>query len=275
MLGRELCKVFHDQDFIALAKKDLDITDQAKVFEDFFNFQPDVVINAAGYTKVDEAESDEETAAGINGYAIGVLAKACREIDATFVHFSTDYVFPGTKRTGYNEEDPTKPINAYGKSKELGEKLLIEEMELLSTDFPVEGKYFLIRTSWLYGAHGKNFVDTMLQLGQKNNEVKVVNDQHGKPTYALDLAKQVKWLIDTHEYPSGIYHVTNDGMTSWFEFAKEIFKLAKMNTDVVPCGSLDYVRPAKRPTYSPLNNNKLPALRGWKEALKEYINSKQ
>lgn len=270
-LGHDLEKVFAKEDFIAYDRSDLDITDREKVLEVFFTIQPDVVINATGYTNVDLAEQEEEKANTINGYAVGILAKACREIEATFVHFSTDYVFKGDATKGYQEEDLTDPINAYGRSKELGEKLLMEEMEMLNPENPVEGKYFLIRTSWLFGQHGKNFVDTMLKLGNEKKELKVVNDQHGKPTYSLDLAKQVKWLLESQEYPSGVYHITNEGPTTWYHFATKIFQLANMKVNVVPCASTEYVRPAKRPQHSVLLNHKLPALRHFDEALKEYL----
>jgi dTDP-4-dehydrorhamnose reductase len=271
MLGHDLMEAFHDEDFIAYAKEDLDITNKEDVFERLITVAPDVVINATGFTNVDEAESMEERANMINGYAVGVLARACREIGATFVHFSTDYVFPGVKKGGYGEEDGTGPINAYGRSKLLGEKLLVEEMELQDQTIQNDGSYFLIRTSWLYGAHGKNFVDTMLKLGNEKEMLKVVNDQHGKPTYTKDLCEQVKWLISTHDYPAGIYHVSNEGATTWFDFAKEIFRLAKNDIDVIPCTSAEYPRPATRPAYSALVNSKLPPLRNWKEALKEYM----
>lgn len=290
MLGKDLVRAFGKEDLIALGFADLDITDRNAVFEKFMTIQPDVVINATGYTNVDLAEKEEIKADEVNGLSVGVLAQAAREIDATLVHFSSDYVFDGQKVKGYKEEDKTNPINAYGRGKELGEKLLIEEMELLyaeddqipegfaAEDLPEGGKYFLIRTSWLFGKHGKNFVDTMLKLGSeqlkagaKAKPLKVVNDQHGKPTYTVDLAEQVKWLVESHEYPSGIYHITNEKETTWFDFAKKIFDLANMPVNVVPCSSAEYVRPAARPTYSGLINNKLPPLRPWDEALKDYI----
>jgi dTDP-4-dehydrorhamnose reductase len=271
MLGHDLEYVFQDQDFIACGINDLDVTNRRAVFEKFFTIEPDVVINATGYTNVDLAEKEEDKATQINGYAVGILAKACREIDATLVHFSTDYVFDGKKVSGYNEEDAPAPINAYGRSKALGEKLLIDEMEMLNSELPKEGKYFLIRTSWLYGHHGKNYVTTMLEQSRLNKELKVVDDQQGKPTYTLDLAKQVKWLLQTREYPSGIYHITNEGKTNWYRFAKEIFKLAKKRINVLPCKTSEFPRPAARPLYSALTNNKLPPLRDWKEALKEYL----
>ena len=273
MLGRDLQKVFNKEDYIALDSKELDVTDQEAVFEQFMTVQPDVVINATGYTNVDLAEKEEPKANAVNGAAVGLLAKACREIDATFVHFSTDYVFDGQNKNGYKEDNATAPINAYGRSKELGEKLLIEEMELQRQPLDPEGKYFLIRTSWLYGKHGKNFVDTMLELAKGKKELKVVSDQHGKPTYTLDLARQVKWLLESHEYPSGIYHITNEEETTWFDYAKAIFDLNKTRVSVIPCSSREYVRPARRPPYSTLINTKLPPLRPWKEALAEYLDS--
>jgi len=278
LLGHELEKVFKNEDFIVFGHEDLDVTNKEEVFEKFMTVQPDVVINATGYTNVDLAEKEVTKATAINGYAVGVLAQAAREIDATLVHFSTDYVFDGTRPQGYTEEAATNPLNVYGQSKEIGEKLLVEEMEMQRSEHDKEGRYFLIRTSWIFSKHGKNFVDTMLKLAQEKiekegekAELKVVSDQHGKPTYAVDLAQQVKWLLESHEYPSGIYHITNEDVTTWYDFAQEIFRLAKIPINVLPCTSAEYVRPAKRPHYSALINTKLPPLRSWKEALKEYI----
>jgi|WetSurMetagenome_2_1015567.scaffolds.fasta_scaffold206466_2 dTDP-4-dehydrorhamnose reductase len=272
MLGHDLVHVFGDQDFIAYGKKDLNILDREGIAEALTTIQPDVVLNATGYTDVDLAEKEEEKANGINGYAVGILAKVCREYDTTLVHFSTDYVFNGTKRGGYNEEDAFSPINAYGRSKALGEKLLLDEMELLDDKLPKDGKYFIIRTSWLYGHHGKNFAATIVESARKKL-LKIVNDQNGKPTFTLDLCRQVKWLLETKEYPSGIYHITNEGVTSWFEFAREILRLARVSANVVPCSSDEVPRAATRPQYSALNNTKLPPLRSWKEALKEYLDT--
>lgn len=271
MLGHDMEKTFHGEDYISLDIVDLDITDRDAVFETLMSIQPDVLINCSGYANVDKAEEEEEKANEINGYAVGVLAKACREIDATLVHFSTDYVFDGTKKSGYNEEDAPSPINAYGRSKTLGESLIFDEMDSLDELNPVEGKYFIIRTSWLYGHHGANFVDTMLDLAKSKKELKVVDDQFGKPTYTVDLCRQVKWLVESREYPTGIYHITNENETNWNEFAKEIFKLAKKDVSVIACATGEYPRPAKRPKYSSLNNNQLPKLRSWKEALKDYL----
>lgn len=277
LLGHELINAFGRDDLFALGSEELDIRDRERVFEKFMTIQPDVVINATGYTNVDEAEKEEEKANEVNGQAVSILAQGCREIGAVFVHFSTDYVFRGDMKKGYSEDAVTHPLNAYGRSKELGEKFILDEMELETSEVDAPGKYFIIRTSWLFGKHGKNFVDTMLKLGVESlktgKELKVVNDQHGKPTYAADLAQQVKWLVDSREYPSGIYHITNEGETSWYNFAKTIFEVANMPVTVIPCSSSEYPRPALRPQYSILINTKLPPLRPWKEALTHYISS--
>lgn len=274
MLGHDLLHTFWNEDVIAYGAEDLDITNRDSVFEKIMTVQPDVVINAAAYTNVDMAEIEQRKADKINAYGVGILAEACREVDAMLVHFSTDYVFNGKNKNGYNEESATDPINAYGRSKALGEKMLIDEMEMLNDVLHKEGRYFLIRTSWLYGHHGKNFVDTMLEQGKKRHKIEVVNDQFGKPTNSGDLVRQVKWLIESNEYPSGIYHVTNEGTTNWYEFARAIFRLAKIKMDVVPCSSADMKSKAKRPQYSSLINTKLPPLRSWQESLEEFMSQR-
>ncbi len=278
MLGHDLVKTFQKEELMMLGQKDLDITDQENLFDKLLTLQPEVIVNATGYTDVSRSEKEPDKANEVNGYAVGFLAKAARDIRATLVHFSTDYVFDGNRPQGYIEDYVPNPINAYGRSKELGEKLLIEEMELQHSPQQKEGSYFLLRTSWLFGSNGKNFVNTMLQKGQeflyagkKAKPLKVVNDQHGKPTYTLDLAQQVYWLLKTREYPAGIYHVTNEEETSWYDFAKTIFEKANMEVEVIPCSSTDYPSPAKRPHFSGLINTKLPPLRPWKEALAAYL----
>lgn len=302
MLGNDLQKIFKDCDFIALNSKELDITKRDDVFARFMTIQPEIVINAAAYTDVDGAEKAADIADVINGYAVGVLAKASREINAVFVHFSTDYVFDGETRHGHREDDKTSPINAYGRSKELGEKLVLEEMELQAWPNQAAGKYFIIRTSWLFGGHGDNFVNKMIKMiqedlkkdleelekdtkarGKKNRTekvllesepqklIEVVDDQFGKPTYTLDLARQVRWLLESKEYPSGIYHIVNENITNRYDFAKTILNLAKLPIFILPCSSKDYVTAAKRPKYAALMNTKLPPLRSWQEALEDYI----
>lgn len=269
MLGQDLVKVFSadkNYDVIAWDLENLDITNKNDVFEKIGKLKPKIIINAAAYTDVDRCEdmAKKDLCMKVNGEAVGYLASCASKLNAILVHYSTDYVFSGKKQEGYKEDEKEiAPINFYGKSKALGEKKLKENTK----------KFYLIRTSWLYGKGGRNFVDTMLKLSKTKKELKVVNDQHGKPTYTLDLAKKTKELIDKN-LPYGIYHITNEGETTWFSFAKKIFELAKINVKVIPCTSAEFPRPASRPAYSSLINTKLSPLRPWKEALKEYLATK-
>ncbi|WP_235270006.1 dTDP-4-dehydrorhamnose reductase [Methanosarcina mazei] len=249
MLGSDLCKVFPDA--VKLTHHDLDITDREQVIESILKIKPDVVINAAAYTNVDGCEDNKELAFQVNGYGPGYIAEACARAGAKLVHFSTDYVFDGSKKE-YVESDIPDPINVYGDSKLLGEKKIIENMD----------DYRIVRISWLFGIHGKNFVETMLKLSGEMDTVKVVNDQFGKPTYTMDLASKVKEII---ELEPGIYHITNDGICSWYEFASSIID------NVIPCTSEEFPRKAKRPKYSVLVNTKTEPMRHWREALKDYL----
>lgn len=273
MLGMDLQAAFHDRDFVALGHADLDITDEEAVKTKIMNVQPDVVINATGYKDVNKAESEEEIANQINGYAVGKLAKICRDFGITLVHFTSDYVFDGKRRDGYNEEDATCPINAYGRSKALGEQLLMDEMdnEIEGLD-QEEGKYYIIRTSYLFGKHGVNLLSKLLDNAKKGEKFKVINDQYSRPTYTLDLAKQVKWLVESNEYEPGIYHICNGGVTNWYELAKSLLADAGFDPELVyACSMNDWEAPAARPQFSVLLNTKLPELRSWKEALKDYL----
>jgi len=253
MLGHALQKVFPDATFLGHA--DLDITDEKSV-KDLINlWHPSVVINAAAYTDVDGCEDNRDHAFAVNGYGPGYLAAACTQAGAVLVHYSTDYIFDGT-RPGYQEDDPPNPINAYGESKLMGEVSVMKNME----------NYRIIRTSWLFGAHGKNFVDTILSLSRQMETVRVVNDQVGKPTYTVDLARATPGIISR---APGIYHITNDGQCSWYEFAKAFIPNA------IPCMTAEFPRRAKRPAYSVLVNTKTPPLRHWREAVFEYIQSKE
>lgn len=274
MLGTDLkealCSMFHVSCY---AKNDLDITNPAQIEEKISEVRPDILINAAAYTAVDKAESEFELAKKINGTAVGFLAKACRTHGVRLIHFSTDYVFDGGNPGGYSEDAKPNPINAYGKSKLLGEELI----EKSGCDFAI------IRTSWLYGKNGKNFVDTMLRLGKERQELKVVADQTGSPTYSLDLAKAILQLLENpsfcHPRENGdpekksgeIFHLTNSDTTTWADFAREIFRLAKLPTKVISISTNEYPLPAKRPSCSILLNTKLPKLRSWQEALREYL----
>ena len=249
MLGSDLCLEFVDA--TPFTHSDVDITNREEVMGVIGEMVPEVVINAAAYTNVDGCETERELAFRVNGEAPGYIAEACSRIGATFVHFSTDYVFDGSK-TEYVESDATNPINAYGESKLFGEREIVRHMD----------DYRIIRISWLFGMNGKNFVDTMLRLSGEMDVVNVVNDQFGKPTYTADLARKTQEIIDLEH---GIYHVTNDGVCSWFEFASAAID------NVVPCSSVNFPTRAKRPTYSVLTNTKTAPMRHWREALEEYL----
>jgi len=251
MLGTNLCSVFPDA--VALKHSDIDITDKAQVIETIKRIGPDVVINAAAYTDVDgcENEDNRELAFDVNGRAPGYIAQACSLVGAKLVHFSTDYVFYGSKKE-YVESDLTGPINVYGESKLLGEMSIIENMD----------DYRIIRTSWLFGHNGKNFVETMLKLSGEMDIIRVVDDQFGKPTFTADLAHKTAEVIGL---APGVYHITNEGVCSWYEFASSVI------SNVVPCSSDEFVRRAKRPKYSVLFNTKTTPMRHWRDALLEYL----
>ncbi|MBN1778707.1 MAG: dTDP-4-dehydrorhamnose reductase [Candidatus Buchananbacteria bacterium] len=266
MLGTALMAEFFDLNPVGLDREDIDITDQNQVNQKILNLRPDLIINAAAYTDVDGAESNQDLANAVNGTAVGYVAAAAKQVGAILVHYSTDYVFDGQNQAGYNEDDQPNSINAYGRSKLLGE----EELQK-NTD-----QFYLIRTAWLYGPSGKNFVDTILSLAKTKESLKVVNDQFGRPTYTIDLAHTTRKLLESNS-EFGIYHFTNqtkpEGIT-WFDFASEAIKLSDLKTAVVPCSTKDFPRPAKRPNYGVLQNNKSVTLRNWQEALKDYLSKK-
>jgi len=249
MLGHDLQAVFPDSVCVG---HEQDISDEKGIISFILEENPDIVINAAAYTDVDGCEENKEYAFAVNGDGPGFLALACQMIGAVLVHFSTDYVFSGSKK-GYTESDSPNPINVYGESKLLGELNIMKNMD----------NYRIIRTSWLFGKNGKNFVKTMLRLSREMESVLVVNDQFGSPTYTVDLAQTVPEIIESS---SGIYHITNSGICSWYTFAKSIIP------NVEPCLSKDFLSPALRPKYSVLTNTKTSALRHWKTALTSYLN---
>jgi len=252
MLGHELGGFFQDAECFS---NELDITDEEMVVRTIRGLSPDVVINAVAYTDVDGCEDNVEHAFKVNGEALLYIAHVCHEIGAMLVHFSTDYVFNGSRK-GYDESDVPDPINVYGKSKLLAEQNIIENMN----------NYRIIRTSWLFGRHGNNFVDTILKLSGEMDTVGVVNDQFGKPTFTADLARKTAEIL---ALSPGIYHITNDGVCSWYEFASAIID------NVVPCSSDEFLRKAKRPEYSVLVNTKTTPMRHWKEALVEYLKQRK
>lgn len=253
MLGHDLQSVFVGAKCFG---SELDITDENSVVRCIREFRPDVVINAAAYTDVDgcEESGNLERALSVNGEALVHISRVCREVGAVLVHFSTDYVFDGSKEE-YCESDVPDPINAYGRSKLLGERNIMKNMD----------NYRIIRTSWLFGRHGNNFVDTMLRLSGEMDNVMVVDDQLGKPTYTADLAEMTAVVINMDP---GIYHITNEGVCSWFEFAGAVI------SNVVACTSDEFVRLAKRPMYSVLVNTKTAPMRHWRDALVDYLSSK-
>ncbi len=263
MLGTDLMNSFSDKEVVGLSKDDVDITDAERLKEKISSLSPDIVINAAAYTDVDGCETNKEIAMKVNGESVGYLAKICKEVGAVLIHISTDYVFNGESDEGYKEDSDVGPMSVYGESKLVGETVLKENMD----------KYYLIRTSWLFGLNGKNFVETIMRLGGEKEELRIVNDQVGSPTFTLDLAHQIRWIID-NKCDFGVYHVTNSEYCSWFEFAKEIIAKTNLNTRVIPVKSDEFPRPAKRPKYSILINTKLSPLRTWKDALTCYLKIK-
>jgi len=252
MLGSDLQKVYPHAD---LRGHDLDITEGEKVASLINELNPGLVINAAAYTDVDGCEENRNRAFAVNGESLVPLAQACDETGSCLVHFSTDYIFDGTKKA-YDENEKPHPINAYGESKLLGEVNIRKNMS----------DYRIIRTSWLFGRNGKNFVDTMIMLSAEMPRVRVVNDQFGKPTYTVDLAKKTQEIAGLDP---GIYHITNEGICSWFEFARAIIP------NVIPCSSSEYPRRAKRPAYSVLLNTKTTPMRHWKAALHDYLEERK
>ncbi|GMQ60751.1 dTDP-4-dehydrorhamnose reductase [Vallitalea sediminicola] len=227
--------------------------------------EPQAIINCAGYTNVDDCEDNYELAYNINTQGCYNLALIAKKLDCILVHMSTDYVFNGKKDEPYIESDQPNPINIYGNSKLLGE-IIVSKMCL---------KHFILRTSWLYGTTGKNFVKTILRIADIKNKISVVNDQIGTPTYTVDLINIIAQLINTDAY--GTYHVSNDGQCSWYEFANKIIQLTNKNTSVVPITTDQLKRTANRPSYSVLKNYMLEYqfnynLRNWQDALGEFLN---
>jgi dTDP-4-dehydrorhamnose reductase len=268
-LGWELERISsgHPQfDFIFCSRNDLDITNQEQVTSFFSLHKPFAFINCAAYTAVDKAETDHESAYKINAEAVGFLAKQCSIHNTLFITFSTDYVFDGNGIAPYLENQPTKPINYYGYTKEAGEKFALELWE----------KSIIIRTSWVYSVHGNNFVKTMLRLMKERPEINVVNDQIGSPTYAKDLAETTMKIIGAGKADYGIYHFSNEGNISWFDFAMEIKRMSALSCKINPVSSSEFPTPAKRPKFSVLSKHRIISdfgieLKDWKESLEDCI----
>lgn len=313
MLGQELVKTFEkdkDSETVAWDREDIDITDKKNLEKKIVELKPAVILNAVAYNAVDEAESEEGFALAkkINGEAPGNLAKIAKKIGATLVHYSSDYVFSGEPEIpepqgcahhcascslhqgfqpeiGFKEDDLPEPISKYGESKLMGERNVQKNTQ----------EFYIIRLSKLFGKPAiskggkRSFFDVMLELGKKNKEVhpvksgkagaeqfngvKVVDEETSCFTYAPDLAKKTKEIIDSQK-PYGIYHIVNSGACTWYEAVLELYRQAKIKTRVIPVGSDEFPRPAKRPYYAVLLNTKLNPLRSYKEALKEYLKNK-
>jgi len=259
MLGQDLCPILEDEGYevIETDVQTLDITNSDMVNEVLEEENPDIVIHCAAYTNVDKAEEDIETARLINAKGTENIAKACGNKDIILVYISTDYVFNGNGTKPYLPDDKAEPIGAYGLTKWEGEEAVRKYCK----------KYYIARTSWLYGIHGKNFVETMISLADKS-ELKVVDDQIGCPTWTVELSNGIVKLLKDSKY--GTYHVCGSGQTSWYNFAKKIFELSNLKVNLKPCTTDEFPRPAKRPRYSVMENNRI--CRKWEIALKDYIN---
>jgi len=262
MLGCDLTALLGDRGH-GVDIADIDITSPESVLKVIGALKPEVVINCAAYTDVDGCESNIETAMAVNGEGVAYLAMACRDLGALLVQVSTDYVFDGGKGTPYVEDDAPCPLSVYGESKLAG--------EMNAASCP---EYLIVRTQWLYGLHGKNFVETMLRLGAEKDELTVVDDQIGSPTWTVDLARAIIALIDSG--CRGIYHAANSEYCSWNGFAQAIFEEAGLHVSVRPMTTTELNRPARRPLYSTLECSKLTGDTGfrpqaWRNALQEYL----
>ena len=268
-LGCELLRAFGDHELVPLTHADLELTDRAQIKDVLHKYRPTLILNTAAYHRVDECEDSPERAFAVNAIAVRDLALAAKEIGAALVHFSTDYVFDGRRLSPYREVDPPCPLSVYAMSKLAGEHFVRTILE----------RHFVIRTCGLYAgagsrAKGGNFVEAMLALAREGREIRVVGDQVLTPTSAKELAQKVRQLVETDAY--GLYHITNDGECSWYQFAAAIFELTHLRPLLTETTSAAYGARATRPAYSVLDNANLRSLglddlRGWQDALKEYL----
>ena len=266
MLGKDLVPALSvKHQVLGRDIEDLNIADQQRVQKEIETMRPQVVVNAAAYTDVDGCEGKRELAFSVNAEGARNIAAGCAASNARMIHLSTDYVFDGTSSAPYREEDPPNPLNVYGASKLQGERQIREVLE----------NHLIIRTEWLFGRHGKNFVATILRLAAQQEELRVVNDQRGAPTFTKDLSWAIEKLLEKEA--KGILHITNSGSCTWFEFARQILKEKNIdNGSIVPISSAALTRPAKRPANSVLDCHRFENLVGqkmrtWEETLKEYL----
>lgn len=277
-LGKELTKILNtgfseigeipcilkNADIINTDVDNLDITNIDGVLSFVEDARPQAIINCSAFTNVDLCETEKDTAFNVNSLGPRNLSIAAQKVNAKLIHVSTDYVFSGDGIEPYCEYDKCNPQSIYGKTKYLGEQYVKEFCS----------KYFIVRTSWLYGYEGNNFVKTIMNLAKQRESIKVVNDQKGNPTNANDLAYHILKLVDSDEY--GVYHCTGNGECSWYDFACKIVEYANINCEVMPCTTEEFPRPAKRPSYSSLNNMMLKntigdEMRFWQDALRNFI----
>jgi dTDP-4-dehydrorhamnose reductase len=268
---RVMVSSFPEMEFAFTDVAELDITNPAKVAGFISSFQPDYLINCAAYTNVDKAETDHETAILLNATAVGILAEQSAKAGCKMIHISTDYVFDGKGPRPYTEDDRVAPQSVYGKTKLEGELLCLQN----------NPASIVIRTSWLYSAFGNNFVKTMLRLGNERPELGVIVDQIGTPTNAADLARAILTIISSVErgdktFQTGIYHYSNEGVASWYDFTKAIFEITGINCHVRPIASEEYPSPVQRPPYSVMNKSKIKLIFDlqiphWRDSLIVYF----
>lgn len=262
-LGYDMCREIGNE-AIGIDVADLDVTDRAATRTYIEKLGPEAIVHCAAYTAVDRAESEPERCRAVNALGTRYLAEAAKNIDAKFLYISTDYIFDGTLNRPYESDDAPNPLSVYGRTKLEGEEAVRSILE----------KYFIIRTSWVFGSNGGNFVKTMLRLGHERGAVHVVADQFGSPTYTQDLAKLLAVMIRSEKY--GIYHATNEGFCSWHDFARAIFRAADMNVSVTPITADDYPTSATRPQNSRLSKHSLTdagfsLLPPWQDALGRFL----
>ncbi|MFI3209875.1 MAG: dTDP-4-dehydrorhamnose reductase [Peptostreptococcaceae bacterium] len=248
---------------VGLKREDLDLTDLQNITKVMICLKPDAIIHCAAYTAVDKAEDEIELCEMINYKATEKIIDVCRNLDIPIIYISTDYVFDGQKDSEYLETDITNPINIYGKTKLMGEQIV-----------QTYKRHFIVRISWVFGQNGNNFVDSMIKLSKNNKVLNIIDDQVGSPTYTKDLTPLLADMLESDKY--GIYHVTNEGFCSWYEFAKEIFKIKNIDIELNPIKTSEYKTKAKRPLNSKLSKDKLSEngfnnLRSWKDALIDYL----
>lgn len=265
-LGSDVVKELLKRGYSTLSpnRSELNLCSEDNIRNYILNSNCEAIVHCAAYTQVDKAEDEKDLCIKINATATKHIAKCAKILDIPMIYISTDYVFDGTKDGKYTENDETNPINIYGESKLAGEKYVQEILD----------KYYIVRTSWVFNINGKNFIETMLRLSKVNNQLSIVNDQIGSPTYTKDLSRLLVDMLETSKY--GLYHATNEGYCSWYEFANTIFKLANINIDIKAINSNEYASRAKRPMNSKLSKDKLieygfKPLPHWEDALKDYL----